>query len=350
MKTYEILLNEERNVKLTAWIQDVEGEFDKITKRPAIVILPGGGYSMCSDREAEVVAFAYAKAGYQTFILRYSVGVHKTWPNPLDDYEQAIEMILNKQEEWHVLTDKMAVIGFSAGGHLAACAATVSKYKPSAAILGYGALGQETADMCQPGMLHPVLTVDKDTCPCFLFATRDDFIVNVQDTVDFQKVLIEKGIMFESHIYAYGLHGFSTGEPSLNNSKLCSRVPNWVQDSIEWLADILGQLTSNGMSEPVCSGRVNGDHDEFLSTRCTIAHMKNQQGQAKVLLAGVLSKVDTVIAAITGNSEGSNPILKLITIGGFMEMLGVSSEEITKLDEELRLLPNQNQDLSLKSK
>ena len=69
-----------------------------------------------------------------------------------------------------------------------------------------------------------------------------------------------------------------------------------------------------------------------------------------MLLAGVLSKVDAVIVAITGNNEGSNPILKLIIIGGFMEKLGVSSEEITKLEEALRLLPNQNQYLSLNSK
>lgn len=64
MKIYEMIINEERNVRLNAWIQDVDGEYGQIHKRPAIVVLPGGGYSMCSDREAEPVAFAYAKAGY----------------------------------------------------------------------------------------------------------------------------------------------------------------------------------------------------------------------------------------------------------------------------------------------
>ena len=344
MKTYEIILNQDRNVKLTAWIQGVEGEFLKITKRPAIVILPGGGYKMCSDREAEVVALAYAKAGYQTFILRYSVGPHSTWPNPLDDYEQAMELILNKQDEWNILIDKVAVIGFSAGGHLAACAATTSKYKPSAAILGYAVLGQETADMCQPGMPYPVLTVNKNTCPCFLFATRDDNIVNVQDTIDFQKALIENAIRFESHIYSFGPHGFSTGEPSLNSSKVCSRIPHWVQDSIEWLAEILGELTRNGLTEPICSEKVNGNHEKVLSVHCTIAHLKKQQGSALELLANLLQKADVVLGAITEKEKGSNPtpILKLMTIGEFMEMIGIPDEDITELDEALRQFPNQN--------
>lgn len=343
MQFIELVLNEERHVRLSAWIQDVEGEFFNIMKRPAIVILPGGGYSMCSDREAEVVAFAYAKAGYQTFILRYSVGTYKTWPNPLLDYEQAMETIMKHQEEWHILADKVAVIGFSAGGHLAACAATIAVNKPGAVIIGYGALRKETADMCQQGMPYPVYTVDKNTCPCFLFATRDDFVVNVQDTVDFQKALLENGIMFESHIYAYGPHGFSTGDPSINNTKFCGRVSNWVQDSIEWLAEVLGQLTPNGMTKPVYPGKINGDHEEFLSTRCTIAHLRTQRGQAHELLAVILQKADAVLAAINGNSQGEHSILKLITIGSFMEMTGVPAEEIDKLEDALCQIPNQEQ-------
>src|SRR5699024_3994003 len=133
MKIQEIVLNSKRDVKLTALVQGVGGEFN-LEKRPAVLILPGGGYSFCSDREAEPVAFAYAQAGYQAFILRYSVGEHKQWPNPLEDYEQAMELI-KSNPEWHVYGDKIGVIGFSAGGHLAASAATMAKNRPNAAIL-----------------------------------------------------------------------------------------------------------------------------------------------------------------------------------------------------------------------
>ena len=70
-----LILNEARHVTLTAYLQEVNGEFG-FDKRPAILILQGGGYAMCSDREADPVAMAYLKAGYQAFILRYSTGAH----------------------------------------------------------------------------------------------------------------------------------------------------------------------------------------------------------------------------------------------------------------------------------
>ena len=70
MKTIEVVLNEKRNVRLTAFIQDVEKEYRNITKRPGVLVIPGGGYMFCSDREAEPVALAYLNAGYDAFILR----------------------------------------------------------------------------------------------------------------------------------------------------------------------------------------------------------------------------------------------------------------------------------------
>ena len=66
----------------------------------------------------------YLKAGYQTFILRYSVREDAAWPTPLDDYEQAMELIRSKAEDWNLYPDKIAVIGFSAGA--AACAEQAS--------------------------------------------------------------------------------------------------------------------------------------------------------------------------------------------------------------------------------
>ena len=70
MKIESMVLNEARNVTLTAYIQSVGGEFGGITRRPAVLIIPGGGYHFCSDREAEPVALPYLKAGYSTAALR----------------------------------------------------------------------------------------------------------------------------------------------------------------------------------------------------------------------------------------------------------------------------------------
>ena len=83
MEIKTLNLNDERNVTLTAYLQPVGGEFWGMTKRPALIILPGGGYRFCSDREADPVAFPYLRAGYQVFILRYSLNENAVWDNPL---------------------------------------------------------------------------------------------------------------------------------------------------------------------------------------------------------------------------------------------------------------------------
>ena len=154
MRQEVIWLNRERNVTLTAYIQDAGGEF-QFPLRPAMLVLPGGAYAMCSDREADPVAMAYLKAGFQAFVLRYSTGDHKIWPNPLEDYEQAMELLKEKADQWYLDADRIAAVGFSAGGHLCACAATIAKNKPAAAILVYPAILKDVCDMCQPGMPQP---------------------------------------------------------------------------------------------------------------------------------------------------------------------------------------------------
>ena len=131
MEKEVIVLNEARKVTLTAYLQDVEGEFGNIPKRPGILVLPGGGYQMCSDREADPVAFPYLKAGYQVFVLRYSVKKDALWPQPLEDYDAAMDLIRSRAQEWKLYPDKIAVIGFSAGGHLAGAAATMTTLRQS---------------------------------------------------------------------------------------------------------------------------------------------------------------------------------------------------------------------------
>ena len=164
METVKLTLNESRGVKMTCYIQPVGGEFQGMEKRPAMVILPGGGYAYCSAREADPVAFPYLQAGYQAFILYYSLNEFAVWDNPLKDYEQAVRVITEHADEWHVDTERIAVIGFSAGGHLAACAATMANPRPKAAILGYPVISSVKVwnDRKAP---DPAESVSKDTCP-----------------------------------------------------------------------------------------------------------------------------------------------------------------------------------------
>lgn len=338
----EIMLDAERNAKLTAIIQDVEGEFGNIKKRPAIIVMPGGAYWGCSDREAEPVGFAYAKAGYHVFILRYAVGEHRGWPYPLDEYEQTMELLMEKQEEWHILTDKIAVIGFSAGGHLAATAATTAKHRPNAAILGYAALNKEISDLCQKGMPYPVEEVDDETCPCFLFACRDDNVVDISSTLQFEQALWEKGIMFESHIYAYGQHGFSTGEAHINTNRICSRVPHWVGDSIAWLGDMFGTLTPAGMTEPSCSAKFSDDREAFLSVDCTFGHLTKQTGMAEMVLKDVLAQLRGGMEQIYGPMvEYIIDFVQLFKLRELLVIGNVPQESINDLDAALRQISNQ---------
>lgn len=285
MQTETIILNKERNVTLTAYLQETGGRFDYIDKRPGMLIIPGGGYQYCSEREADPPAMAYLKAGFQVFILRYSIGKDAVWPNPLNDYEAAMELIQAKEEEWGVYKDKVAVLGFSAGGHLAASAASMSVHRPAAAVLGYAVTLGEMVKNCEATAPDIISAVDRHTCPCFVFATRDDSVVPVENSLAFTAALAKNGVSFESHIYAYGPHGFSTGDTSVQykDTRLCSRAPRWTEDSIAWLRDVLGEFGRNELTQPICPPHVTGDFEDYLSLECTLGYLRHYEKAQEVM-------------------------------------------------------------------
>ena len=340
MRTIEIKINEERNVRLTAYIQEAGGEF-LFSKRPAILVLPGGGYAMCSDREADPVASAYLKAGYQAFILRYSTGEHKKWPNPLEDYEAAMEYIKSHADEWYIDTQKIAAVGFSAGGHLCATAATMAKNKPSAAILVYPAILKDICDMCQPGMPQPNEHVSESTSPCFIVAARDDRTVDVKNALMMQLALAEKGVSFESHIYSFGGHGFSTGDDWIVTNSVSERVPNWVGDSIGWLSELFGKLTTSGFTAPTVKPSVNADFAPILSVDCSLNHLRKQPGEAKEILAPLFAGMKAVADERGYSMEGLMIAVGNNTARELMEMVRVPKEVISKIDKALHSLINE---------
>ena len=327
-----IALNQERNVTLTAYTQEVGGAFWHVARRPGILILPGGGYQYCSPREAEPVAFAYLKAGYQVFILRYSVREHAVWPNPLDDYEQAMELIRSKADEWNLYPEKIAVIGFSAGGHLAAAAATMSRNRPNAAILGYAVTGGGV-NAYNEAAPDTVSRVDRETCPCFIFSTCNDELVPVHNSVSFISALARAGVSFESHIYNYGPHGISTGDPSVEErgGQISSRAPNWLSDSIGWLGDMFGEFGIGGMTEPKCKPLVGCDHEPYLSTGCTIGLLLSNP-ESRVLLQELTQRVE--------KKEVSLEAVRKLTLRGLYGFLKVPQETMEKLDSALRKIKN----------
>lgn len=348
MKMERIVLSEERKVTLDLLLQEAGGEFRHIVKRPAVLVIPGGGYQMCSDREADPVALAYAKAGYQAFILRYSVGENATWPRPLQDYEEAMTLIRAHAEEWHLYEDRIAVVGFSAGGHLAAAAATLSHNKPNAAILGYAVLEGASAHDWLSSAPDLISVVDRETCPCFLFASRTDNIVPVRNTLHFESALDAAGIAFESHIYAYGPHGFSVGDPSVTDpgTKIPRRAARWVEDSIAWLGDLFGDFGEKQMTSPRCGRYFNDDMSEFLSADCSMGHLMANEA-ARELLAPLMEAARQRASEKYGDENGNGQDNKASSVGMRLSLRSILSyantppEVVEQLDAALRKIPNQ---------
>lgn len=229
-------------VTLTAYIPDVEPAM-KHQKKPAMLVIPGGAYCMCSEREAEPIALAYLAKGYCTFVLIYSVGEGKcTFPTPLDDADEAMQLIVDHSEEWSLDKDRIAAIGFSAGGHLCACLGTMGKIKPAAVVLAYACtLEARTKTLCEP-MPDVVCEVNKDSSPAFIFATANDDCVPVENSIYYAEALRKAGVEFEMHIFSRGYHGFSLANELVYASEkeldYCKDCQPWFELSVTWLNKI----------------------------------------------------------------------------------------------------------------
>lgn len=336
MKTEIFTLNKDRNVTLTAYIQDVAGKFDYIPKRPAVLILPGGAYMYCSDREADPVAMRYLAAGFQVFILRYSVASNMKWPNPLNDYDDAMMMIKEKSNEWGLYDDKIAVVGFSAGGHLAAAAATMAQNRPNAAILGYPVTGPNVL-VCNQTAPNVNLEIDRETPPCFIFAARDDDSVSVRNSVNFMEGLINAGITFESHIYSYGGHGFSTCDRSVENPKKpgTDRRKNWVNDSIEWLFEIFGEFGQGKLEEAKITKYLNEDSFEGVSVNCSVQKLLGNH-EAALIVEPILKLLSDKAHVIIDDNIGIAEEFKDAVFANILRGASYPEDEIVKLNEKLK--------------
>ena len=88
-------------------------------------------------------------------------------------------------------------------------------------------------------MFNCVACVSENTSPCFVFAAADDPVVDVISSIKFIEALAENGVPFESHIYSHGPHAFSVCDPAFNLADHCPRIADWVEDSAQWLMEML---------------------------------------------------------------------------------------------------------------
>ena len=241
MFTETYTLTDDPDVTLTAYISDISEEMKYAKVKPAVLVIPGGAYKYCSDREAEPIALAYLAKGFNAFILRYSLNDKAAFPTPLNDAEKALRFIRDNADEFHTCPDMIAVCGFSAGGHLAAAVSTMSKEKPDACILGYPCI----LDSTSPILAKPVESLDRyvtpNTPPTFIFAARDDGCVPIKNSLRYADKLDENGVGFELHIFSHGDHGFSLANDTVcdkHGLEICKQNSYWLDRSAEWLKEI----------------------------------------------------------------------------------------------------------------
>ena len=263
--TYKIPLLEDRPMAhLIAYVAGKSDEMKGNEKRKAILVIPGGAYWLQSDAEADPVAHFFLAEGYNAFILRYSVGrgVDSKWPMPLYEASAAMKYIRDHAEELCIDPDYVFAIGFSAGGHLTAALGSLwdndeieaklgmkkGYNRPTGTILSYpvisgleyghrgsinNILKQERDDEEARRSVSLELHVSEKTAPCFLWATRTDDAVPVQNTLLYAEALANHNIPFEMHIYPEGPHGLSLGKKYVN----CPypEVSAWTKDAIRWV-------------------------------------------------------------------------------------------------------------------
>lgn len=254
-----------RNPKLDIYLPNNLSEMNRVDrKRPCMIVCPGGGYGMCSQREAEPIALNFLPEGYNVFVLWYSVAPNR-FPNQLREVAAVMELIYKNSDEWHCDTEKVAIIGFSAGGHLAAhystafdCAEVREVFPESksvnASILSYPVITADFAN-AHMGSFYNLLgkeelteeDINKFSCdklvrditpPAFLWHTASDDCVPVTNSLLYARALSEHKIPFEVHIYPRGQHGLSTcDEQTIDNMNAdIVRASGWLDNVKAWLS------------------------------------------------------------------------------------------------------------------
>lgn len=227
----------------------------------AVIVAPGGGYRALSmNKEGRIPATYLNSLGVAAFVLKYRLGPKYRHPIELGDMQRAIRTVRSRAEEWRIAPDRIGVMGFSAGGHLASHASTqvdaasasavddidrVSS-RPNFAILGYPVISLseawthkgsrtmllgETASDETARRLSTDTLVTAQTPPTFLFHTNADTAVPVENSVHYFLALRKAGVPAEMHIFKDGAHGVGMPMNDAALSEWPKVLANWMRAS-----------------------------------------------------------------------------------------------------------------------
>ncbi|GAA4343581.1 alpha/beta hydrolase [Microbacterium rhizosphaerae] len=234
-----------RGASLTCYIQEPDEGLKNATVRPAALILPGGAYMFLSAAESEPVALAYAAEGYNTFVLRYTVGPDSPVAAAYEDGQAALGWLRANATDLHIDPAKIVAVGFSAGGHLAASLGAFGPERPNALVLAYPGVEGPTA---RAGVsLADAITPEMP--PAFLFGTVGDDVVPARQWLSLLQALESNIVPFESHLYMLGPHGVSLAKAHTSNGRAAGVSPDtarWFTDSVRFLTAIFGDFLVSG--------------------------------------------------------------------------------------------------------
>ncbi len=214
----------------------------------AVVICPGGGYGMCvMSYEGNDVGRWFAAQGVTAFVLRYRVAPHKH-PLPGDDVRKAMTRIRKEADGFNVDPKRIGVMGFSAGGHLAATAGTqfiTDEARPDFMILAYPVISMEggvthmgsrrnlLGNSPSPELVKKMsleTQVTRRTPPAFIFQTDQDRAVPAENALRFVSALRKAGVSCEFHLFREGRHGVGLGRHE-GSSKWPGLLGDWLRRS-----------------------------------------------------------------------------------------------------------------------
>lgn len=215
-------------------------------KRPFILVCPGGGYHHLSEKEAQPIVKWLHSIGYHAGILHYPVGTINH-ASIIKELEEVFSQLRNNAKDWNLLENKIGVLGFSAGGHLASLACTKINNRANALVLcypvitftePYGHSGSREHFLGKNPPNHLVEAysiehlVDENMPPTFIWHTADDQSVPVQNTIMLAESLAKFNIPFEYHIFPSGKHGLALAEESPYVHRWLSLAEAWLKTTL----------------------------------------------------------------------------------------------------------------------
>ncbi len=214
----------------------------------AVIVIPGGGYSLVAMfHEGHDVAIALSKKGITAAVLKYRLPNLEASDNPellpITDTQKALQILQKMSDKYGFEKNQIGVMGFSAGGHLAAFASSKEKLRPAFALIIYGCpkLHKENVSWLEESLFHRKMTreelyeydlinrVNSHTPPTFLVHSLDDEVCHYTETTLYAKALREKEVLNEVHLFPKGGHGFGLGRKTDGTNQWISLAVNWIK-------------------------------------------------------------------------------------------------------------------------